>query len=301
MYLAAVAGCLIFYCLYREWLAWILLQGILWLPVLSAVLSLPAMLTVQMCPDIPSVLQLGDSCSITIQTRCKFPCLPVRSRFLLRELSTGEQKKLRNAAVWQPTHCGAWTVALHRSYVYDYMGLLRLPVGRRQMATVYIEPKPVPVAAPQTLDSLDVRQWKPKAGGGFAENYELRQYRPGDNLQQIHWKMAAKTGMLIFREALVPAADMPAVELCLSGTRAEQDEKLGKLLWISRYLLSRQREHVLRCLTGEGVYQSWIHDSTALTAALHTLLQKPAAPDTAWMPEGEWKQCIQIGGESYGA
>lgn len=300
LYLAVVAGCLIFYCLYREWLAWILLVWVLYLPVLSAILSLPAMLTVQLCPDIPGVLQLGDSCSITIQTQCKFPCPPVCGRFLLQELSTGEQKKLRNAAVWQPEHCGAWTVVLYRSYVYDYMGLLRLRVGRNQTATVYIEPKPVPGVAQKILDCLDIRQWKPKTGGGFSENYELRQYRPGDNLQQIHWKMAAKTGMLIYRESVVPASEAPEVELCLSGTRAEQDEKLGKLLWLSRYLLRCQTEHVLRCLTGEGVYQSRIHNDAALTAALHILLQKPAAPDTSGMPEGKRKQYFQIGGEPHG-
>lgn len=296
LYLAVVAGCLIFYCLYQEWLAWVLLLGVLWLPVLSAIISLPAMLTVRLSSDTPGVLQLGDSCQILLRIGCRLPCPPVRSCFLLREMATGEQLKLRSNPVWKPEHCGAWTITLCRSCVYDYMGLLCLPVGRRQTATVYIEPKPVPGAAPESLDSLDIRQWKPKAGGGFAENYELRQYRPGDNLRQLHWKMAAKTGTLIYRESMVPATDVPAVELCLSGTRTEQDEKLGKLLWVSRYLLSRQREHVLRCLTGEGVYQCHIRDEAALTAALHMLLQKPAAAESAVLPEMAWEQCIRIGG-----
>lgn len=296
LYLAVVTGCLIFYMVYREWLAWLLLLGVLWLPVLSAAVSLPAMLTVQLQLDTPGTIPLGQRCSMTVQLRCKLPCPLVRCRFSLQELSTGQKLVLRSDKAWTPEHCGAWTVRLHRSFVYDYLGLLRLPVGRRLATTVYIEPTPAPMEVSGPLSSLSPRQWKPKPGGGFAENHDLRLYRPGDSLHHIHWKMAAKTGKLIYREPMEPAGEVPVLLLHLSGSRQELDEKLGKFLWLSRYLLSRQTVHELRCLTGSGLYRCQIPDGAALTGALHELLRRPAALGNAVMPEEHRQRCFRIGG-----
>lgn len=296
MYLAAVAGCLIFYMAYREWLAWLLLLGVLWLPVLSAAVSLPAMLTARLQLDTPGTVRLGQSCPIAVQHRSKLPCLPVSCRFSLQELSTGQKLLLRPDKDWTPEHCGAWTVKLHRSYVYDYLGLWRLPVGRKLTATVCIEPVPIPVEISDALRSLSPRRWKPKPGGGYAENHDLRLYRPGDSLHHIHWKMAAKTGKLIYREPMEPAEEVPVLLLHLSGSRQAQDEKLGKLLWLSRYLLSRQTIYEFLCLTGNGLYRCQIPDDTALTEALHGLLRSPAAPENAAMPEETQRRCFRIGG-----
>lgn len=297
LYLAVVALCLIVYAVYREWLAWLLLLAVLWLPMLSVAVSLPGMLTVQLMLDTPGVIQLGQACSIAVQPRCKLPCPPIRCRFLLRELSTGQSHICRSGTNWTPEHCGAWTVKLHRSFVYDYLGLVRLSVGKKVTAAIYIEPSPVPMETAGLLGSLAPRRWKPKPGGGFAENHDLRLYRPGDNLHHIHWKMAAKTGTLIYREPMEPDGDAPTLLLCLSGSRAEQDEKLGKLLWLSSQLLSRQTFHELKCLTGSGLYSCKIQDSAALTSALHELLQKPAAPADAALPEEHRVRCFRIGGE----
>ena len=35
LYLTALLSCLVFYWAYQEWLGWVILQGVLWLPVLS--------------------------------------------------------------------------------------------------------------------------------------------------------------------------------------------------------------------------------------------------------------------------
>ena len=44
-YLAFLAGALVFYWAYREWLSWLLLMAIVWLPWISLLCSLPAILT----------------------------------------------------------------------------------------------------------------------------------------------------------------------------------------------------------------------------------------------------------------
>lgn len=298
LYLAVVALCLIFYAAYREWLAWLLLLAVLWMPVLSVAVSLPAMLTVQLILDTPGAIQLGQSCTVTVRPQCKLPCPPIRCRFFMQELSSGRTYICSSGTNWTPEHCGAWAVKLHRGFVYDYLGLVRLRVGKKLNAVIYIEPCPVPMELTGPLGSLTPRRWKPKPGGGFAENHDLRLYRPGDSLHHIHWKMAAKTGTLIYREPMEPDGDAPVLLLSLSGSREKQDEKLGKLLWLSSQLLSRQTVHELKCLTGSGLYKCKIYDSAALTSALHALLQKSAAPADAVLPEEHRDRCFRIGGES---
>lgn len=294
LYLAVLAGCLILYACYREWLAWVVLLGVLWLPVLSVAVSLPGMLAVRLQPDVPGSIRLGESIRLGLEVRYKLLCPQLESGFLLQELSTGASLTFPAGKEWRPEHCGAWKVTLHKSFVYDCLGLLRLSAEGKKQQTVYVEPVPVPVEA--AMQNLEPRQWKPKLGGGFGEDHDLRFYRPGDSLNRIHWKMAAKTGKLIYREPMEPAEVPPVLAVHLSGSRQEQDEILGKLFWLSRHLLSRQTAHSLCCLTGSGLFSFQILEEKDLNQALHQLLCCSGASKAAAMPRQTGSRWIQIGG-----
>ena len=295
LYLAVLAGCLILYACYREWLAWVVLLGVRWLPVLSVAVSLPGMLAVRLQPDIPGFIRLGESIQLGLEVRCKLPCPQLEGGFLLRELSTGASLILPAGKKWRPEHCGAWRITLHKCFVYDCLGLLRLSVGGKKGQRVYIEPVPVSMEALE-MKNPEPRQWKPKPGGGFGENHYLRLYRPGDSLRHIHWKMAAKTGKLIYREPMEPAETPTVLALHLSGSRREQDEILGKLLWLSSLLLSRQTAHSLCCLTGSGLFHFKIQTEQELNHALHHLLCCSASAKEAVMPQQTGDRWIRIGG-----
>jgi len=296
LYLAGVAACLILYMAYREWLAWLLLLAVLWLPVFSFAVTLPAIALLQLRLDTPGIIRLGESCTLSVQSRCDLPCPPVKYRFCLQEQVTGQKISLLPDKQWTPEHCGIWNIQLQRSFVYDYLGLFRLPVGKKLTAALFVEPVPVSAEIPDIKRSLSPRKWNPKPGGGFAENHDLRLYRPGDSLHHIHWKMAAKTGKLIYREPMEPAETLPVLLLRLPDPGQQRDEALGKLLWLSRHLLSHQRPHTLQCLTGQGLYRCTVSDQTVLADAVHALLSRSApAADTA-LPEIHRTQCFRIGG-----
>ena len=55
-----------------------------------------------------------------------------------------------------------------------------------------------------------------KKGGGFSEFHENREYRPGDSVRDIHWKLSGKTDKLIVRQAMEPVQRrlVLAVETC---------------------------------------------------------------------------------------
>ena len=102
LYLAALAFCLIFYCLFRQWLTWVLALGLLWLPVLSLLLSLPALLLTRLSLDIPGTGTPGESVPLAMRNHCKLPCTPFTTRYHLRDPCTLEK---RHALDTRPLRC----------------------------------------------------------------------------------------------------------------------------------------------------------------------------------------------------
>jgi len=86
----------------------------------------------------------------------------------------------------------------------------------------------------------------PKPGGGFSEDYDLRPYRDGDQLRNVHWKVSAKADSLMVREPLIPPPHRRLVEASYWGGARERDLILGRLRWISNYLLSWDMPYYVR-------------------------------------------------------
>ncbi len=292
LYLAALELCLVLYVAYREWLGWLLLVAVAFLPLLSLLLSLPAMLTVRCTLRCPAEVPMGTPVRPELQTSCNLPAPPVRCRVLVRHGITGRQEQCLPGTRLPTDHCGVLALSAHKGWVYDYLGLWRLPLWRIQAQKLTVLPQEL---APQKLPSLascKATAWRAKPDG-FAENHDLRLYRPGDDLRQIHWKLSSKTGKLIYREPLEASRKRMLLTLVLSGSPAQIDQKLGQLLWISRWLLKQELSHEVRCLTGRGIEAHLIATKQEQHAALCALLASPAG--TGPMPDsidGAWQYAI---------
>lgn len=277
MYLAVLEGCLIFYVAYREWFSWLALVAVLCLPWFSLLLSLPAMLSAKISLQSPARLEAGIPACPNIRIRCFLPAPPVRCRLTVRHSITGQTDHYKPGDSVSTDHCGVLEIRKKTLWVYDYLGLLRLPKSKKDMHCLTILPKPVEVRKPPSLERYMAGAWRPKHGGGFAENHDLRLYRPGDDLRQIHWKLAAKTGKLIFREPIEPLRGKVLLTVTLAGDPNTIDQKMGKLLWMSRYLLENGLHHEIRCLTGRGLEAFAVSDEASALHALCSLLGAPAA------------------------
>ena len=143
--------------------------------------------------------------------------------------------------------------------------------------------------------------WKPKPGGGLAENHELRLYRPGDSMNQIHWKLSAKTGKYIVREAMEPIRNRILVTMELKGTPEQLDRKFGRLLWLGSHLLELGLCFEVQVLTGKGMRSMQIGKREDLLAAMDLLLSSPPAikEDHLSVEAAAWQYRIG-GGEDEG-
>ena len=279
LYLLTLLGCGIFYIAYGQWLAWFLLMGVVLLPWFSLVLSLPAMVSFRIRPAGKALLQMGQPLELWLLGSCSLPMPPFRSQLILQRCLQGDSFRYHGDMEPLSTHCGGITVTAQKVRIHDYLGLFSMPVRKKDTLTILVRPRPVAMALPEELHRHISAGWKPKPGGGYSENHELRQYRPGDSMNQIHWKLTAKTGELILREPVEPAQGQVLLTMHLRGTPEALDRKFGRLLWLGTTLLEQQIPFELRCLTGKGLLTWAISDSDALQKAIDSLLCQPPAPE----------------------
>ena len=263
---------MVFYVSYGEWLAWVVLVAVLGLPWLSLLVSLPAIWDFHMSSGGPSALTIGTEGSVWLAAASRYPIPPCRGKLRLKNCLTGETRRHKPGKPLPTNHCGGYTVTVERARVCDYLGLFAFPVRRVRARTILIRPDPVRLGALPDLERFLARSWKPKFGGGYAENHELRLYRPGDSLNQVHWKLTAKTGKLILREPMEPQRGLILLTLNLRGTPEELDRKLGRLLTLGRHLLEQNLPFELRALTGDGVQAFPVGEERQLMKAIDTLL-----------------------------
>lgn len=277
-YLILLLGCGIFYLAYGEWFSFLTLVCALGLPWLSLAVSLPAILRFRASAAGADALTMGGEGDLWLLGTCAYPMPPFRGKLRLRRCITGEQWRYKSRSGLPTDHCGGITVTAEKVRVCDYLGLFAIPVRHPDSKTVLIRPVPVPVPEPPDLQRYIARAWKPKPGGGFAENHELRLYRPGDRLNQVHWKLSAKTGKLILREPMEPIRGLVLLTMTLRGTPEELDRKFGRLLWLGRFLLDQGVSFEIRALTAEGVLAFPAASRENLDRAVDRLLCTGAAP-----------------------
>lgn len=297
LFLALLLGCLILNVAYQGWLAWLLLMALLWMPVLSLIVSLPAMLTVRVKPECGGAVSMGGNVVQDVKASSIFPMPRYRCRVRVTRTVTCESWVLQRGELLPTEHCGELLCQPEKCWVYDYLGMFRLKVRKCGPSSVLVRPVPVKMAAPADLERHMAKSWRPKPGGGFAENHELRLYRPGDKLNQVHWKLTAKTGKIMIREAMEPQRSRMLLTMDLQGTSQEIDAKMGKLLWLGEHLLSREQQFEITVLTGEGVQSIPVSTEQMLTQAIDRLLcMKPATEGSVLRCSGASDWCCHIGG-----
>lgn len=292
LYGAYLLAAVLFHSFYTGWFSLYLLIFSLVLPVFSFLISLPSMRRAAYQAALPERCTCAQEAHyrLTAAHRARLPVSLCRVCLTVTDVLSGQQTvhKLLLGG-WQGAdllvdtrHAGQQRFCLTHARVYDALGLicLRLPLPPERC--VFVQPQPQPPTQRPDLSRFQFHSYQPKHGGGFSEVHELREYRPGDALRDIRWKLSAKTDQLIVREAQQPRPGTVVLSFDFSGSRAQLDSTLSQLLWLSSYLTQRQVHHQIDWLDPDTLapQSRQIDAPEELSALLQELLQTHLTGDT---------------------
>jgi len=285
IYASALIGSALFYVLYSRWFSWYLLMLLVLLVPFDLVFSLPGMLTRRIRITAPDVLEMGADGVLAIITILKKPfparCIKAWMRVAgddfasMRRIMCGAERGSRYEVAIDTLRSGLTVFEINRFWVVSLIGLFSLPVTVSCRAAVLILPTPVRPANTVALSRGVIL--RPKPGGVFSDNYDLRHYRAGDPIRSIHWKVSAKYDSLIIREPLVPPAHSRLIHITKWDGALERDIILGRLRWVSDYLLKWDQHYFVSLgdngpvveITEAGALEDYLY--RVLDGMAHTL------------------------------
>ena len=285
---------------YDGYLGQFLLVCTLVLPLLSLALSLRGLLGVRLVLT-PSASQMvqdqEETWQISVTTRSFLPVGRVSMLFTQENALTGTAYTQRlhlsglSGGMVRPlpmekAHCGLLTGQLCRVRALDAMGLFAFPVPAPDSVHVLVLPKPLLWEEKlPPLPQVSLQDHPTWGGSPSMEDYELREYRPGDPLRAIHWKLSSKHDSLVVREPAKYGLPQAAVTLDLYGDEERLDRVLGRLWTVSHALLEQGMCHTILWLDPvRGQQELGVASRTQLMAAMAVLLSHPAPAQSPSVP-----------------
>lgn len=164
----------------------------------------------------------GISATLSVKKRSIFPLMWVECTLQCKNTFTDEVSSAKimfsvagkKACVvpfaLKSTHCGALEFTVARCRVYDIFGLFFTKPRNKALTETLVLPDtfaPRISVVPNLSKDVEADEYSPdKPGTDVSETFAIREYRPGDNLKQIHWKLTGKFDNLMVREPGLPVS-----------------------------------------------------------------------------------------------
>ena len=141
--------------------------------------------------------------------------------------------------------CGRLHLRAERFRLYDLFGLIPIPAKLTAAGGVTVQPdtfeQTVQISADANCpdDSEVYSQEKP--GWDLTENFQIREYREGDSIRQVHWKLTSKLDKLIIRDPSLPVTRSVMVfwERAGESTSDSTDAQAEAVITVCRTLVDQ--------------------------------------------------------------
>lgn len=319
-YALLLSGCLIFYIFWQDYLSSFVLIFYLALPLLSLLLLAPMAWGVRAELEAPSFgYNSGAPLPVRIKVRTASRMLAGRIRirlklrnetFLLETsetiyLSAGPKEQIVRHHLRSP-YCGRITCQLAELRVYDMLGLFSF---RKRLCGMHNLSLTVPprMLLPE-LQERGAEAWdmdgdhfsQTTPGSDPSELFGIREFREGDRLSQIHWKLSGKLGRDMVIEGGQPVASRRFLLLEINGQSDCLEALLDTFYTLSGALLAQQAPHHAGWRDGEHLSLRDISHEEELQAAIEAIFsagraeQGAAALESCRSPEGHVAHVIYL-------
>ena len=258
IYFFALLAAVLFYIFDSAYFSWILLLIFLTLPFLSLMISLPFFLGIRpTLLDTSSDGNTREPDAPQVVLRSTVPLCAVRVRVTTRNLFTGEthRRKLLLLPGAEPTplpysgeRFGLIQYDLFHTRAIDLSGLWGIPTRRTDNSSTLLVPPVIPF--PVQIDTFytpDITEQVSESAGrvGEREFIGAREYKRGDALRDIHWKLTARSSKLISREFQLHAQATIAVGILWTGNPERLSLTMGRLEGLCLRLLEAEEPHTV--------------------------------------------------------
>lgn len=173
---------------------------------------------------------------VIITNKSFVPISRMKAVIVVQDTLVRKKKKyvLKLQSVPKGEHCyesnvvfpkaGNYEIALKRLIIFDITGLFYRKKRISKWQNVQVMPKfhDVPIVLTESTrhfnGEADVYE-DSRAGNDHSEILQMREYKAGDRIQNIHWKMSAKQDELIVRENSMPKACAVVLFLDFQGKK----------------------------------------------------------------------------------
>ena len=267
-YIFILIAALLFYAFCTDFISLFILLNVLFLPVMSVVLTCISGLSLEAAIENPDTTRAKVGDELRVYVRVKNPArlggARVRMNLLINYELEGkvhtekmrfvtERKEQMTACLVSAEHCGRITCRIEKLKLYDYLWLFAIPgKASHDRCSFTVMPK-LPDIDPLTegtlredFESSVYAQNRP--GRDYSEVYEIRSYREGDPISSIHHKLSAKREELVVREGSYPVGSRLMLLPILpdwTGTIGECEEVLTAVFSVSSFLTADGLGHIV--------------------------------------------------------
>lgn len=232
------------------------------------------------------------------------PCPKVSCRMRCRNCFTGEEaqrvyaltvrgRSARDVPVdFAGQHCGRLELEILAACAQDLFGIVNRPIkkGAGQAALILpdIYPARTVFAARLQPDPEGQEYSMVKAGSDPSETFAIREYRPGDPVKNMHWKLSEKLDQSMVRELGLPISHSVLLvfdTLFEEGEEmpdAEQKDAMASVAAsLAQHFCDEQIAHRILWFDKERceIRSQDVRDSSDLASALSHMLSAQAASD----------------------
>ncbi|MCR5608560.1 MAG: DUF58 domain-containing protein [Lachnospiraceae bacterium] len=171
------------------------------------------------------------------------------------EIPTLKRGKQSYIFALKSQYCGNIKITLNQIELCDYFGLFSIKKRVRLEKIIPVTPKlrviedaQIPVNVYVCMDGQTYS--KNKEGDDVSEIFDIREYREGDELHKVHWKLSAKKDTLIVKELSLPLSSGMVImmEMCVNNDDNSStilDTIIDTVIAMSLYLQEREFVHYI--------------------------------------------------------
>ena len=271
-----------FFVFNQSWMSLFLLLLLIGIPLISLILLLLCAKKTTLSVFVPDSVKRGQNGAVAV--RCASSShLPFAHALIsidiedsispiptqLYMVSAGESVEIP----FFTDHCAKVNFSFRKHCLCDMLGLFTLSRPVADMCTLVL-PCSVPIIPKPRILNTGERTTRTKTGSGFSEVFEFRDYRPGDRLRDIHWKLSAKYNRYIVREPQDTVGTVVTIAVDIGSDPDECDFIFDRLEYLAETLLAENAsmQIIWTDPRNGAVCEAYVGESTALFSMWRRLL-----------------------------